>query len=124
MRDFLITLVANMLSIALTAYIVPGIGIPDSLTSLAIIALVFGFINALVRPILTILSLPFVIVTLGLFILVINAAMLGLTAWLTPLTISGFWSAVLGAIIIGLINMILSSFLQDERKSHISVHTS
>ncbi len=115
MRDFFVTLVINMLAIALTANFVPGIVVPNNLVELAVIALVFGIVNALVRPILTLLSLPFVVVTLGLFMLVINAAMLGLTAWLTPLTISGFWTAVLGGIIISLINMVLSSFLADDR---------
>ncbi len=113
-RGFLVNLVVNMLSISLTAYILPGIHVPDSFVQLIIIALVFGLINALVRPIITILSLPFIVVTFGLFLLVLNGLLLLLTASISPLVIDTFWWAVAGSIIISLINMILYSFLQDD----------
>jgi putative membrane protein len=115
MRDFLVNLVANMLSIALAAYLLPGIAIPDSLIALAVIALVFGFVNAIVRPILTILSLPFIVVTFGLFLFILNGIMLAITAAITPLVIASFWWGVLGAVVISVINMILNSILSENK---------
>lgn len=115
-RNFLVNLVINMLSISLTAYILPGITVPGSFASLIVIALVFGLVNALVRPIITILSLPFIVVTFGLFLLILNGLLLLLTAAISPLAIAGFWWAVAGAVIISLINMVLYSFLQDDAK--------
>ncbi|MEL6148565.1 MAG: phage holin family protein [Chloroflexota bacterium] len=121
MRDFFVNLVANMLSIALTAYLVAGIHIPDSVVSLAVIALIFGLINAVVRPILTILSLPFIVVTFGLFLLVLNGVLLAITAAITPLTIDSFWWGVLGATIISVINMILNGILYGNRNARVEV---
>jgi putative membrane protein len=69
------------------------------------IGLLFGVINAVVGPILRLLSLPFVVLTLGLFLLVVNAALLGLTALLTDrLQVDGFWTAVLGGLILGIVS--------------------
>src|SRR5688500_18209645 len=81
----------------------------SSWTTLLIAALVLGLLNAVVRPILFWLTLPLTILTLGLFVLVLNAAMLGLTAWLVPGFGSGtFWSAVLGALILSVISFLTS----------------
>ena len=80
--------------------IVPGIEVHGVLR-LLVAALVFGLVNAFVRPVLVLLSLPLTIVTLGLFLLVVNAAMLGLTAWLLPgFAVDGFWPALWGAIVV------------------------
>ncbi|GAB2730471.1 phage holin family protein [Nocardia thraciensis] len=83
-----------------------------------VVAVIFGLINALVKPIVKLLSLPLVIVTLGLFLLVINALMLWLTAKITETTdyglrVHGFWAAVLGAIIITLVNWVLGILVPD-----------
>ncbi|BCK58778.1 phage holin family protein [Nocardia wallacei] len=83
------------------------------------VAIVFGLVNALVKPIVKLLSLPLVIVSLGLFLLVINALMLWLTAKITETTdyglrVHGFWAAVLGAIIITLVNWILGILVPDK----------
>ncbi|WP_024801995.1 phage holin family protein [Nocardia sp. BMG51109] len=83
------------------------------------VAIVFGLVNALVKPIVKLLSLPLVIVTLGLFLLVINALMLWLTAKITETTdyglrVHGFWGAVFGAIIITLVNWILGILVPDK----------
>ena len=83
------------------------------------IAAVFTAVNAFVKPIVKLLSLPLVILTLGLFLLVINALMLMLTAWITEafkygLTVSGFWSAVGGSIIIAIVNWLLSALVPDD----------
>ncbi|HWJ06492.1 MAG TPA: phage holin family protein, partial [Steroidobacteraceae bacterium] len=72
---------------------------------LVLAAVLLGVVNAIVRPIAFILTLPITVVTLGLFMFVLNAAMIGLVAWLIPgFTISGFWTAVGGAIIVGLVS--------------------
>src|SRR4051794_15061105 len=76
------------------------------------IALIFGIVNAIVGPILRLLSLPFVLLTLGLFLLVINAALLGLTAALTDrLTIDGFGTAVIGGLILAIASWVADQLL-------------
>ncbi len=78
---------------------------------LVVTALVFGVINAVVRPILLLLSVPFIVVTLGLFILVLNAFLLWLAGGLVPgFIVGGFWNAFFGAIIVSLVNWALSIF--------------
>ena len=76
------------------------------------IALIFGVVNAIVGPILRLLSLPFVVLTLGLFLLVVNAALLGLTALLTDrLTIDGFGTAIIGGLILAVVSWIADQLL-------------
>ena len=76
-------------------------------------SLLLGVINAFVRPVLLLLSLPFIIVTMGLFIFVVNALLLLLVSWLVPsFVVGGFWSAFFGAIVIGIVSWILSSFFR------------
>ncbi|TLG14930.1 phage holin family protein [Nocardia cyriacigeorgica] len=86
--------------------------------TLLAVAAVFTLINALVKPIVQLLSLPLVIVTLGLFLLVVNALMLWLTAWITEFTdyglrIDGFWAAFWGAIIVTVVNWLLGVLVPD-----------
>ncbi|MDB5372807.1 MAG: phage holin family protein [Belnapia sp.] len=84
--------------------LVPGIEV-RGLLRLLLAALVFGLVNAVVRPVLVLLSLPLTIVTLGLFLLVVNAAMLGLTALLLPgFRVDGFGAALLGAIVVSVVS--------------------
>ncbi|MEV0297938.1 phage holin family protein [Nocardia sp. NPDC050710] len=83
------------------------------------VAAVFTLVNALVKPLVKLLSLPLVVLTLGLFLLVVNALMLMLTAWITDafsdygLTVDGFWAALLGGIIISLVNWVLGILVPD-----------
>ena len=109
---FLIRLVISWAVVAVafvvTTYIVPGIKVEGGATSYALVAAVFGLINAFLGPVLRLLTLPLTILTLGLFALVLNALLLALAAWLLPaLTIDGFWSALIGGIIIGLVSWAL-----------------
>ena len=84
----------------------------DSTTKLIIAAIVLGIVNALVRPIAFILTLPITDVTLGLFLLVLNAGMVALVAWLLPgFAISGFWTAVGAALIVSLVSWAASSVI-------------
>ncbi len=86
------------------AAIVPGIDVRGELLDYLVIAVVFGLINLLVKPVVQLLSLPFILLTLGLFLLVVNAAMLGLTAALTTrLAVDGVLAALLGAVVISIV---------------------
>lgn len=107
----------NAIAIWAAIQLVPGIEHTGSAASLILIALVFGLVNALVRPFLTLLTCPLIILTLGLFVLVINALMLGMTAWLVPsLTVTGFWPAFLGSIIISVVSSFISMLIKDDRE--------
>ena len=89
------------------AVIVPGIAY-DGWRCLLIAALVLGILNAFVKPILNLLSLPFIILSFGLFLLVINALLLKVTAWLVQgFQVSGFWPAVWGSVVISIVSMFL-----------------
>jgi len=86
------------------AQLVPGIHVPGPI-GLVLAALVFGLVNAVVRPPAWLLTLPLTVVTFGLFLLVLNAAMLGLTALLLPgFRIDGFWPAVFGALVVSAVS--------------------
>ncbi|MCC7523060.1 phage holin family protein [Candidatus Uhrbacteria bacterium] len=108
---FLVRLVLNALALMLVAYLIPGIGLSGFGTAV-IAALVIGLVNALVRPLVELLSLPVTILTLGLFSLVINAAMFGLAAWFVPgFTIVGFGPAFWGALLYTVFAWLVSSFV-------------
>jgi len=105
MKRFLLHVVLNGIALWLAAQIVPGIHYAGGLLYLLLAGLVFGIVNSLVKPILTVLSLPLIVLTLGLFFLVINALMLYLTAWLlSGFTVDGFVAALLGGLVIALFN--------------------
>lgn len=112
---FIIRLLINAAALWVAATLIDGIRLEGSWLAIGIVALVFGLVNAFIKPVLKILSLPALILTLGLFTLVINAALLGLTAALTDaLTVEGFWSAVLGGLVISVVSAILSFLVPDE----------
>ncbi len=101
---FLVQWFVVAIALAVTAYIVPGV-IIESGVALAVAALVLGLVNALVRPILTLLTLPLTILTLGLFYLVVNGLAFALAAGITPgFDVTGFGSAVLGALLVSIVS--------------------
>ncbi len=103
-------------AIGASAYLLPGIGV-DSVTTALLVAVVLGLINAVLRPILLILTLPVNILTFGLFTLVINAALVLLAANLVPgFRVDGFWWALLFALVLSIINGILGSLAHDEKR--------
>ena len=113
----LIRWVVNAIAIWAAIELVPGIQHTGPAVSLLLIALVFGLVNALVRPLLTILTCPLIILTLGLFTLVLNAAMLELTAWIVPsLSIDGFWPAFWGALIVSIVSGFINMLVKDEQE--------
>ncbi len=97
------------------ASVVPGVTV-TTVPALLIAAFVLGLVNALVRPILTILTLPITILTLGLFYLVVNAAAFGLAAAVVPgFSVAGFGSAVIGALLVSLVSWVLGALFKPER---------
>ena len=112
---FLLRLLINAAALWVAIQIVDGIDHRGSWWSLLFVALVFGVLNASVRPLLKLLSIPLLIVTLGLFIFVINALMLRLTSWVSGLLnlgfyVDGFWSAFLGGLAVSVVSLLLSLF--------------
>src|SRR5256712_5881577 len=104
----------NTIALFIVATVVPGFHY-QSLVTLAIAALILGLLNAIVRPILFLLTLPLTIVTLGLFLIVLNAVMLELTAWLVSgFKIDSFGWACVGAIVLGLISLVTHRIGRDE----------
>ena len=113
MKSFAIRLVIQTLALLVVGYTVPGI-VVEGVAPAIVAALIFGVINAIVRPLLLLLTLPITVVTLGLFILVINGLCLGLTAYLVQgFSIAGLWPAVLGAVVMSLISWTLNLFVHE-----------
>ena len=120
---FLIWVLVNAAALAVAAWLLEGIRVTGKTTeeqviTLLVVALVFGVVNAVVEPLVKLLSLPFIILTLGLFLIVINALMLMLTSWISEqinfrFVVDGFWTAVLGGIIITIATWILEAVLPD-----------
>jgi putative membrane protein len=111
MRGFLFRLLINALGLYAATMIVSGFHVAGWGT-LLVAALLLGLVNAIVRPILVILTLPITLITLGLFLLVVNGISLGLVAWLLPgVTVAGLWSATLAALIVSLTSWLASSFV-------------
>ena len=114
---FLVRVALNAIAIVIAAYLVPGIIVSGTAAAL-IAGLILGFVNAIVRPILILLTLPATLLTLGLFLFVVNAICLALTAGLVPgFDISGFGGAFLGALVVTLVSWVLNALLMtDARK--------
>lgn len=125
--EFLVRVVANGLALWVASLIVPGISFSGSSSTLTTIitigavGLIFGVLNAIVKPLLFLLSLPLLVLTLGLFLVVLNAIMLSLTSWASGLLGLNFvvqdfwWDAVFGALIISIVSAMLSLFETDRR---------
>ncbi|HET6304709.1 MAG TPA: phage holin family protein [Myxococcota bacterium] len=111
MPGFFIRLGISALALWLAAAIVPGLHI-EGVGTLVLAALLLGIVNAVVRPVVVLLTIPLTIVTLGLFLLVVNAGMLGLVAALLEnMRIDGFFAALLGAVVVGVTSWIASSWI-------------
>ena len=101
----------------MTGSILPGVTI-KSLTALLIAALVLGFVNAAVKPILVLLTLPITVLTLGVFYLVVNGMAFALAAWLVPgFTVHSFGWAILGALLVGVVSWLIGTFGRDRLAS-------
>jgi putative membrane protein len=123
MVRLLIRLIIN--AIALYVATLPqlhlGVTFDGQWTTLAIVAFIFGLVNALVRPVLELLTCPLIILTLGLFTLVINALMLWLTGWISSnlfelgFHVNGFMAAFLGALVVSIVSFALNLFMAEAR---------
>lgn len=121
--NLLIRWIITSLSLFVAAWLVPGIRVaPEGWTIFAVMAIILGLVNAIIRPILKLLSCPLIILTLGLFVLVIN----GLTLWLASsiavrwfhvgFYVDGFWAAFLGALIVSLVSVVLTALFGEEKQ--------
>jgi putative membrane protein len=121
MQGFLIRLMITAAALWLASMIVTGMNFDTGLTLLWA-ALWLGIVNALVRPVLILLTLPFTLLTLGLFLLVINAAMLGLVAsFLDGFSLAGFWSALFGAILVSILSGLASNFIGSSGRYNVLI---
>jgi len=123
MRSLIIRWVIVAAALILTAYIVPGITVEGNGFIVVFgMAVVLGFVNAFIRPLLTLLSCGFIVLTLGLFLLVINAVSLWLASWMAQnwfglgFIVDGFWPAFWGSILISVISFMLSLFIKGDKK--------
>ena len=110
-----IRVLINAVALWAAASIIDGIDLSSRFVSVLAVAIVFGLVNAFLKPIAKLLAFPFVVVTLGLFTVVVNAAMLLVTDWLSAgLEVDGFGSALLGAIVISIVSWLLSIFIPED----------
>jgi putative membrane protein len=122
--NFALQTVINAVALWVAAWAIPGITFGGGstgqvITTVVVVALIFGIVNALIKPVLKLISLPLIILTLGLFVFIVNALMLQLTSWLAGKFDLAFhvqhffWDAVLGALIVTFVSMVLSFLKTD-----------
>jgi len=121
MKSFLVRWMINTIALSAAVQVIPGIHFTDGPLQLLAVALVFGVVNAVLRPILTVLSCPLVLLTLGLFTLVINAVMLMLTArlaaiWNLGFRVDGFMPAFWGGLVVGLVSLALALLVSGDQR--------
>lgn len=111
--QLLLALVINAVAFLATAYVVPGFRV-DNFTSALLSAVVLGVVNTFIKPILSVITLPLTVMTLGLFAFVVNAVVLFIVAWAVPgFDVDGWLPAILGGIVLAVVSTILSSVLKD-----------
>jgi putative membrane protein len=120
MRHLLLRLIINAIALFVATRLgIPGLHFEGDWITLVIVAFIFGLVNALLRPLLTVLTCPLIVLTLGLFTLVINAAMLALTGWIAAqlhlgFVVDGFWAAFLGALIVSMVSWVIALVVRDK----------
>ena len=124
----LVRFLASAAALAVATWLLPGITLADGdnwsrATTMLIVAAIFGLVNALVRPLFIFVTSPLLLITLGLFLLVINAALLMLTSWVcaqlgVPWGVDGFWSAFWGALMVSVVSFVLNSFVGRRGEVH------
>ena len=121
---FLLRVLVNAAALGVATWLLSGITLSGSsdarkIVTVLLVALIFGVINAIVKPLFRIVTIPIILLTLGIFLLVINALLLMLTSWLSGVFglgwhVDGFWTALWGSIIISIVSFILNAFLPDK----------
>jgi putative membrane protein len=122
MRTLLLHWASNAIALWIAAQFIAGLTFTGDLLQLLLVAAVFGLVNSLVRPLLTVLTCPLIVLTLGLFTLVINALMLLLTGWFSArwnlgFGVAGFWPAFLGGLVVGIVSLVLSLVFPPQRRA-------
>jgi len=119
-RAFVIRWISNVAALFVATWLLSGVTYGDEWWSLLIAALVFTVVNAFIKPVLAILSIPFILVTLGLFYFLLNILMLYITDWVVPdFEIDTFWWGALAAIIVSIVNAILHRLLPDPYEDRV-----
>jgi putative membrane protein len=127
LRKLLLRWLINALALFAAAVVVKGVGVEEGRWAgwvvFAVVAVIFGLVNALIRPLLKMLTCPLILLTLGLFTLVINALMLWLTGAISQFLdlgfyVDGFWSAFLGGLIVSVVSVVLNLIVRDEEDRH------
>jgi putative membrane protein len=114
---FILKIIISAISIVITAYLLPGVHVKDLFTSL-VVAVVLALLNGVIKPILIILTIPVTIVTLGLFLFVINALIILIAGNVIPgFQVDGFWWALLFSIILSLVSSLLGIGLKDNERN-------
>ncbi|MEW5717541.1 MAG: phage holin family protein [Chloroflexota bacterium] len=122
MRHLLLRLIINAIALFVATQVgIPGLRFDGDWKTIAIVALIFGLVNALIRPLLALLTCPLILLTLGLFTLVINALMLALTGWLAQqfnlgFVVDGFWAAFVGALVVSIVSWALTLVVGEEHE--------
>jgi putative membrane protein len=121
---FILRVLVNAAALGVATWLFSGITLSGTSTeskvvTVLIVALIFGVVNAIVKPIFRLVTLPIVLLTLGLFLLVINALLLMFTSWLSGIFglgwhVDGFWTALWGSIVISIVSFVLNAFLPDK----------
>ncbi|MFJ4712869.1 phage holin family protein [Streptomyces sp. NPDC088785] len=124
MKNFVVKTIANAGALAVAVWVLDkitltGASTPKKVGTLIVVALIFGLVNFIVKPIVKLLTLPLFILTLGLITLIVNALMLLLTSWLAgkldvAFHVDGLWTAILGGLIISIVSWALNLVLPDE----------
>ena len=122
----LIRLAISAIAVWIATLVVPGItvsasGVPGKVGTIIVVAIIFGVINTVLRPIIKAVGCAFYVLTLGLVALVVNGALFLLTSWIAgklslPFHVNGFWTAVLGALIVGVISWLLNALVPDKTR--------
>ena len=120
MRNLILRLIINSIALfAATKVGIPGLSFEGNWVTIVVVALIFGLVNALIRPLLTLLTCPLILLTFGLFTLIVNAMLLALTGWVAGqaglgFTVNGFWAAFVGALVVSIVSWALSLFIHDD----------
>ena len=123
MRSLLLHWAFNAAALWVAAHFIVGLDFSGGPVRLFLVAAVFGVVNSLLRPLLTVLTCPLIILTLGLFTLVINAVMLLVTGWLSQrwdlgFSVTGFWPAFWGGLVVGIVSFVLSMIFPPAPEEH------
>ncbi len=120
MRNLILRLIINAIALfAATQVGIPGLSFEGNWVTMVVVAFIFGLVNALIRPLLTLLTCPLIILTFGLFTLIVNAVMLALTGWIAGqaglgFTVDGFWAAFVGALVVSIVSWALSLLIRED----------